>query len=208
MRLAPAILALALLASTAHALPREAYFYMRASGISGALKVSTPIRASAVSHTDSRNITNTLLTNGLYGPFHADSISNLPRCGTSYDSYWISGAGATNTKWAMYDIGEAAEISGLIVYNYNEPTTARGISNTIIYVSSDNAAWVSRTNVSWTPVSTLTIARASGNTNYIGSVYPLPKTSARYVKFDNMTSWGDSTYIGLSKVRIISGDFQ
>jgi hypothetical protein len=110
----------------------------------------------------------------------------------SYEYHmWCSG-GIDTTPTVEFDLGAPMNITAAYIWNYNWSVMLdRGARVINISVSIDN--------VTFTPVASADLTRATGNlipaqvVNFTGS--------GRYVRFHITSNWGNSTYSGLSEVK-------
>ena len=117
---------------------------------------------------------------------------------------WLGGGTAWNDPnprngvgWISFDLGAESVIDGFHVWNYNETNlSSRGAKDVDVQISSDGTTWSS--------AQSFVFAQAPGADGYAGEnlLFTAPQT-ARYVKFDISTGYGDGLAPGLSEVRFI-----
>jgi hypothetical protein len=118
---------------------------------------------------------------------------------TSHRGMWLSnGAGDPEvqnggTPWIQFDLGEEQMLEELVLWNYNETNLAkRGIQTADIYYSTDGVSWTLFGNESFT--------QSSGTAGtVVGQSVDLEGITARYIKFENLTNFGDG-YYGVNEV--------
>ena len=168
-----------------------------------------PAAATAQSRFSSRAPMHTIDGSGM----SSNPVAVGSTASTKYDFHmWLS----SNTKqtWIMFDMGETMTLTGLRVWNYNEPRSSekdffkRGVKTCELrYGDSLLADGETYANAgSWgTYVGTLTFACANGQDGQVGEdvVFTSPITT-RYVMLRVLDNYGQDNYTGLSEVRFYS----
>ncbi len=136
----------------------------------------------------------TINGSGLSNPALVTTGSPIPATWPTHDAGsqdgWLTLQATSTITWFLGD--RAANLTGLHLWNYNEggqPT--RGISNTVVSVSSDG--------ITFTPITTEVFADAPHASGYVGDEYSLTATDVHYVKFQVLSSWGGGD--GISEIR-------
>lgn len=104
------------------------------------------------------------------------------------------------SQYITFDLEGVYELDGTRIWNYNEVNLLnRGVYQMEILVSKDNVTY---RNLG---VYTLAMAPNPASAYRDFSEYiPLFVSDVRYVKFQILSSWGDTNYVGLSKVRFVA----
>jgi hypothetical protein len=182
----------------------------------------TPVDATAQSYwsnkgLDWRSPVNTINGSGMTLPVTRES--------TSFSEHqfefgmWLSNTGTAKSTWIMFDMGEEMTLTGLRVWNYNEPFlnkidyTARGIKSCELRYG--GAAMLANGDTyinagAWgTFAETLTFARATGKDGLEGEdiKFSTPITT-RYVMLRVLENYGDKDHTGLSEVRFYGRKIQ
>lgn len=118
--------------------------------------------------------------------------------------------GASGVAWMangvtaniVFDLGAEYTIDRFRVWNYNEAAagnTDRGINR--VEVTYGLTAGLGSTLAGVT-----NFARADGTNTYTGEEFNISPITARYIKFDGLSNYGDGGQIGLSEVQFFSVD--
>lgn len=125
-------------------------------------------------------------------PSHSTAATNVN---------WLSAASTGEAlRWIEFDLGQAFALSGLHVWNNNQASQSdRGFRTVDILTSLDGAAY-------FTVADDYVLSKAPESDTYAGETYWLDLGPARYVRIQGYKSenWGDTSYIGLSEVRLIA----
>jgi len=99
-------------------------------------------------------------------------------------------------SWIEFDLGQAQSIGTICLFNYNDGWfTDRGVSKADISIWTQDTGWQKIRD-------DLPIAQAQGSEDYDEpTVVQLDGVKARKVRFDDLASFGDPDYVGLSKVQ-------
>ena len=104
------------------------------------------------------------------------------------------------SQFVTFDLGAIYDLDGSRVWNYNEVNIlTRGVYQMIVRVSADN--------VTYRSLGTYTLDKAPDPASAyrdFSQYLPFKVSDVRYVQFDVRSSWGDTNYVGLSKVRFYS----
>ena len=167
--------------------------------------IYTPVSESASSEFYPQ--VNTINGSGLAftTPTTITSIADLPKHDQNQANMWITFGTTSGT--ITFDLGSTKTIDTLYVWNYAEGSGGnpaflnRGSSNVTIYA--DNTAnpttFVQSFVFNKAAPSALT-PQTDFNTPVDAYTLASPVT-ARYIKFDIATNWGDPSFVGLSEVR-------
>ena len=122
-----------------------------------------------------------------------------------FEAWESEGTQIISNQWIMFDLGEKLLIAGMVGYN-RQSTPSGGISNVVIYASTNNDAWQNPSDSSWSkvfegvfPISTggdqgfLQVFDQSGYARYI--------MMRDFVRFDQ----AETDNLGFAKFRAIAG---
>jgi hypothetical protein len=149
-------------------------------------------RASSEFLADGRLAINAVNKNGLQGKAHGTSPAN---------AMWLTDGVDTAPEFNV-DLGAVHMVDQLRVWNYNEnanPTCCldRGVKTADIYVAGADGVFGA------TPViSGQAFARAPGVTEDFSEVISLGGVRARYIKIDITENHGDTSFTGLSELKV------
>jgi hypothetical protein len=107
---------------------------------------------------------------------------------------WRSAKGDAS-PWVEFDLGEPQSLGAICIFNHNDPWfTDRGVRKADISVWTQEAGWKKIQD-------DLAIEQAQGTDDYDMPMFvKLDGVKAQKVRFDDMASFGDAEYVGLSEV--------
>lgn len=148
-----------------------------------------------------------LTDGGTYG-LHSRSLSASGSGATrNPGAHWMSGDGATPT--ITWDLGSAHDLTGFHLWNYGEQDgyETRGVKSADILVSSDGTNFT-------TVLSGQQFLETPATGAFPGDDYTLITDNVRYVRFNVLTTHGDTNFAGLSEIRFfgsalagVAGDY-
>lgn len=153
-----------------------------APGVAHAQNI-TPVGVTASStFTASYQAEDLINDSGLSGGLHDVDFTNM----------WLSNERDV-TPWLIFDLGAVYNLSSASIWQYNATCCGleRGIQGLRILLSTDGSAY--------TLVTTTTLAQSTGG-NIPAQVVVVTGT-ARYVRFEATSNYGDAAYTGLSEVK-------
>ena len=108
---------------------------------------------------------------------------------------WRSAKGDGAT-WVEFDLGEVQTLDAICLWNHNDAwRTDRGVSKADISVWTEDAGWRKIHD-------DLAVERAQGSDDYdTPMLVKLDRVKAQKVRFDDLASFGDPDYVGLSEVQ-------
>jgi hypothetical protein len=108
---------------------------------------------------------------------------------------WRSARGDAN-RWLEFDLGQVHSLGAICLFNYNDGwLTNRGVSKMDISVWTQEAGWQKIRD-------DLPIEQAQGSDDYDEPMFvKLDGVKAQKVRFDDLASFGDPDYVGLSEVQ-------
>jgi hypothetical protein len=111
---------------------------------------------------------------------------------------WRSGKGDTAT-WLEFDLGEVQSLSAVCLWNHNDAWfTDRGVRKADISIWRQDAGWRKIHD-------DLALEQAQGSDDYDEPmVVRLDGVKAQKIRFDDLASFGDPDYIGLSEVQFFA----
>ncbi len=115
--------------------------------------------------------------------------------GETPEDMWLSETSPTNS-WIEFDLGGVYELGSILVWNYNERgQTKRGVKG------ADISVWTTETG--WQKIlDDFEFAEAEGSFDYDEpTLVKFDGVKAQRVRFDDLFSFGDEDYVGLSEVR-------
>ncbi len=107
---------------------------------------------------------------------------------------WVSDSGDAS-PWFVFDLGGTYNLQTTRIWNYNEAGgTAFGPSNILVSASADN--------VTFTPVTTITLNQAGGTSAEPAQDRSTAASAVRYVKLQILNNYGGGLF-GLSEIRFV-----
>ncbi len=107
---------------------------------------------------------------------------------------WVSDSGDAG-PWFVFDLGGTYNLQTTRIWNYNEAGgTAFGPSNILVSASADN--------VTFTPVTTITLNQAGGTSAEPAQDRSTAASAVRYVKLQILNNYGGGLF-GLSEIRFV-----
>jgi len=102
-----------------------------------------------------------------------------------------------------FDLAESAALGAIQVWNYNSAwETTEGIRKADIAISTDGTTWQ-------TVVAGAEFPEAEGTDDYDQpALFKLNGVTAKKIRFENITTWGNSGKVGLSEVKFYSASGQ
>ncbi|WP_299551674.1 Ig-like domain-containing protein [Seonamhaeicola sp.] len=148
---------------------------------------ATGVSVTASTTDDSATAIKTVNGNGLSGGSNG-----------THNNIWNTGWGSTspNNQWIQYDFGASYPLGQMHVWNANE-TPSRGLNNVTIKYSD-----TSSNPSNMTTLGTFSWPQASGANSYAGFAGPnFAGVSARYVRIEVNSNFGDEFGVALAEVR-------
>jgi len=161
----------------------------RKSPVAGEAITPTAVRASS---SDMGSVTISLINSRGLRDFNLDGLNEH----SSNPAYMWRSAKGDAKGWVEFDLGKPRTLIAISVWNYNETWhTERGVRKMDVSVWTQETGWQRiRESVPLEP--------AEGGDGYDEpTVIKLDPMMAQKVRFDSLVSFGDTEYIGLSKVQ-------
>jgi hypothetical protein len=184
-----------------------------------AFLVYTPVGATAIAELsgDSRLAVDTINGSGLASatPGVINSSADLPTHNQTPQDMWLTDGSTNGTATITFDLGVAQTINALYVWNYAEGSgdlshwLDRGAKNVDVYADNNANPTTFVQNFIFNKAAPSALTPLSAYNTPV-DLYTLSSSiTARYIKFDILSSWAEPNYngnagpyVGLSEVRL------
>ena len=113
----------------------------------------------------------------------------------TFNDFWCSANATVAAQYVTYDLGAEYEIGKIDIWNYNGGSLGRCIKDVNVAISTDGT--------SFTVVESIIVPQgvALGEEEPVHTFYVNPKATARYVKIDVQTNYGDPDFVGFAEIK-------